>query len=315
MERMSTVAAGSLFSLLWASAFVAGKVALAHTDPVSLLCARFATAGVLMLVWALLTRPAGTWRGKGRLKALLVDGLALGIFNNALYLGLSFLGLRTVSPEATVLIVSTAPFFAIALSVMSGGACTWRQAAGVATGFLGVYVVLSARIQGGAELQGVLLVLAGTVSFAIGTVWYRHRGARHDPLTLNGLQNLTGAVAVLPFASNLPQAFTSLQHWDYLLAFGHLVLLVSIADFLIWLALLRRIGVAQASSFHLLNPVFGIALSALVFGSAMRGTDMLGTLIVIAGLALTTWQKKTKNSDSMHQIPLTQPGNQERKSI
>ncbi len=300
MDRARIFLAGSLFSLLWASAFVAGKAALPYIDPISLLCARFATAGCLMLAWALLTRMAGARRGAGTGKALLVDGLVLGVFNNALYLGLSFTGLRTVSPEATVLIVSTMPFFAIALSVITGGACAWRQVAGVAIGFSGVFTVLSVRIHGGAELDGVLLILLGTLSLAIGTVWYRHRGARHDPLVLNGLQNLSGALVLLPFAANLPQAFAALRHPDYLLAFGHLVLLVSIADFLIWLALLRRIGVAQASSFHLLNPIFGIALSALVFGTSIRITDAVGTLIVIAGLALATWPVKARAAIGVH---------------
>ncbi|WP_370680108.1 DMT family transporter [Comamonas sp. GB3 AK4-5] len=289
MQRMPIFWAGSLFSVLWASAFVAGKVALVHIDPMSLLCARFAVAGCLMLAWALRTRPAAAWRSQ----ALLANAVVLGVFNNALYLGLSFLGLRTVSPEATVLIVSTAPFFAIALSVISGSRCTWPQLAGVVTGFGGVYLVLSARMQGGAEPYGMLLVLLGTLSFAASTVWYRRRAAQHDPLLLNGLQNLVGALAMLPFAPHLPQAFSALQHPDYLLAFAHLVLLVSIADFLLWLALLRRIGVAQASSFHLLNPVFGIVLSALVFGTALRGSDVWGTLVVVAGLALATWPKKT----------------------
>ena len=294
MDRTRIFLVGSLFSLLWASAFVAGKAALPYIDPISLLCARFATAGGLMLAWALLTRMAGARRGASTGKALLVDGLVLGVFNNALYLGLSFLGLRTVSPEATVLIVSTVPFFAIGLSVLTGGTCTWRQIAGVAVGFAGVFTVLSVRIHGGAELHGVLFILLGTLSLAIGTVWYRRRGAHHDPLVLNGLQNLSGALVLLPFAANLPQAFAALRHPDYLLAFGHLVLLVSIADFLIWLALLRRIGVAQASSFHLLNPIFGIALSALVFGAPIRITDAAGTLIVIAGLALATWPAKAR---------------------
>jgi drug/metabolite transporter (DMT)-like permease len=151
----------------------------------------------------------------------------------------------------------------------------------VVVGFSGVFTVLSVRIHGGAELHGVLLILLGTLSLAIGTVWYRYRGAHHDPLVLNGLQNLTGALALLPFAANLPQAFAALRRLDYLLAFGHLVLL-------------RRIGVAQASSFHLLNPIFGIALSALVFGTSIRITDAAGTLIVIAGLALVTWPAKAR---------------------
>lgn len=292
MQQMPIFLAGSLFSLLWASAFVAGKVALVYTDPLSLLCVRFAMAGCLMLAWTLYTRPMAAWRNKG----LLLDAVVLGLLNNGLYLGLSFLGLRTVSPEATVLIVSTAPFFAIALSVASGSRCTWRQLAGVVTGFLGVYLVLSVRIQGGAEPQGMLLVLLGTLAFALGTVWYRRRGAQHDPLLLTGLQNLVGFLAILPFAPHVLQALAALQHPEYLLAVSHLVLLVSIADFLLWLALLRRIGVAQASSFHLLNPVFGIVLSALVFGTALRGSDVLGTLVVVAGLALATWPRKTNEA-------------------
>ena len=52
MERTRIALMGCLFSLLWASAFVAGKAALRHTDPISLLCARFAVAGALMLAWA-----------------------------------------------------------------------------------------------------------------------------------------------------------------------------------------------------------------------------------------------------------------------
>jgi len=287
VERTRIALMGCLFSLLWASAFVAGKAALRHTDPISLLCARFAVAGALMLAWACCTRPRARWRDP----LLWRDGLALGIFNNALYLGLSFMGLRTVSPEATVLIVSTAPFFAMALAAIGGTRCSWRQMAGVIVGFGGVYVVLAARIQGGADLHGALLVLLGTLSFAIGTVWYRHRAAQHDPLMLNALQNLAGALVIAPFAPHWAQALAALQQPDYLFAFAHLVLMVSIADFLLWLALLRRIGVAQASSFHLLNPLFGIALSALLLGAQIRGSDVVGALVVIGGLALAGSEK------------------------
>ena len=288
MERIRIFLMGSLFSLLWASAFIAGKAALEHSDPISLLCARFAAAGGLMLAWVLISGQAHQLRNR----ALWLDGLVLGILNNALYLGLSFQGLRTVSSEATVLIVSTAPFFTIVFSILSGGPRSLRQLAGMAVGCFGDYTVLSARMQGSDDPQGMVLVLLGTVAFALGTVWYRHRAAQHNPLVLNGVQNFVGAIVLMPFAQRLPEAFIALQHFDYFVAFAHLVLMVSIIDFLIWLALLRRIGTAQASSFHLLNPIFGIFLSALVFSTAVLGTDMLGSLIVIAGLVIVSWSGK-----------------------
>lgn len=246
-----------------------------------------------MLAWVSVRGRTGRLRNR----TLLLDGLILGILNNALYLGLSFLGLRTISPEATVLIVSTAPFFTIALSIISGGPRSLRQIAGVAVGFLGVYAVLSVRMVGGEDPYGMVLVLLGTIAFAVGTVWYRLRATHHDPLALNGLQNIAGALLLLPFASQLSDAFVTLQNPDYLLAFAHLVLMVSIIDFLIWLALLRRIGAAQAASFHLLNPIFGIFLSALVFGATVLVTDMTGTLIVVAGLALVCWPERKNRAN------------------
>ncbi|MDO4682928.1 MAG: EamA family transporter [Lautropia sp.] len=276
---------GCLFSLIWASAFIAGKVALPYSAPISLLCARFAAAGSLMLVWLLISGQAGVLQKP----SLWRDALVLGIFNQALYLGLSFKGLKFVSAEAVVLIVSMAPFFTMAASALLGTAISWRQIVGVLTGFAGVCLVLSVRIVGGDDPTGMLLVLLGTLSFAAGTVWYRYRAAHHPPLALNALQNLAGTLALLPFSPTLPESFASLKHPDYALAFLHLVLLVSILDFMIWLALLRRIGAAQAASFHLLNPVFGIFLAALVFGTPLRTTDLIGAVIVMLGLALASF--------------------------
>lgn len=276
---------GCLFSLIWASAFMAGKVALPYSAPIALLCTRFAAAASLMLVWLLISGQAALLRRS----SLWRDGLVLGVLNQAMYLGLSFKGLQSVSPEAVVLIVSTAPFFTMAASALLGTALSWQQIVGALTGFAGVCLVLSVRVVGGDDPAGMLLVLLGTLSFAAGTVWYRYRAAHHSPLALNALQNLVGALALLPFSPTLPESLASLKHPDYALAFLHLVLMVSILDFMIWLALLRRIGAAQAASFHLLNPVFGIFLAALVFGTPIRATDLVGAVIVIAGLALASF--------------------------
>ena len=53
-----------------------------------------------------------------------------------------------------------------------------------------------------------------------------------------------------------------------------------------WFALVRRLGAESASVFHLMNPVFGLLLSAWFFHSDISGKDMLGTAIVVAGMAL-----------------------------
>lgn len=292
-SRIALFLIGCAFSALWASAFIAGKVALTFCDPLSLLMARFAVAGLLMAAWVL------AWRGPSPLLelGLWINGAILGVFNNALYLGLSFVGLMTVSPETTVLIVSTAPFMTTGLSVLAGGPRSLRQALGAAMGFCGVYIVISHRMQGGGEdLFGLALVFLGTAAFSAGTVFYRMRGQRYDPVALNGVQNLVGAAVLLPFAQQPLAPFVALGEPAFFVVFAHLVAVVSIMTFLIWLALVRRIGAAHAASFHLLNPVFGVVLSAAVFGTEILASDIVGMGVVIVGLAVVVWDSVARAS-------------------
>lgn len=273
--------AGVLFSFIWASAFVAGKLALTAIDPFSLLVLRFAAAGVLLFAFAV-----ATGGSKAFSRRLATDGLWLGALNNAIYLGLSFKGLETVSPEATVLIVSTAPLMTTLISALSGGRRSLMQIVGALIGFAGVFVVVGARLRGGEDPFGALLIVLGTLAFSIGTVAYARMGRSHDPVALNAVQTLAGAILLIPFAPLSVASITALGEPAILAAFVHLTVVVSIAGFLIWLWLLRRIGAAHAASFHLINPVFGIGLSAAIFGSPILLSDVVGAVIVIAGLAL-----------------------------
>ena len=62
--------------------------------------------------------------------------------------------------------------------------------------------------------------------------------------------------------------------------------MVSIGTTLMILWLVRHGGVARASSFHLLNPVFGTLLALLLLGEVVPTTDLLGVVPIVAGLAL-----------------------------
>src|SRR6201997_2659613 len=81
-----------LFCLLWSFAFVAGKIGVTYCPPLLLLAARFSLAGVLILALSFLRRDA--WAMSRRDAAVFA---IIGIANNALYLGLGYTGLKTVS--------------------------------------------------------------------------------------------------------------------------------------------------------------------------------------------------------------------------
>src|ERR1700761_710747 len=82
----------ALFCLLWSFAFVAGKIGVTDCPPLILLAARFLLAGVLIAGISVLRRD----RFDLSLRDVAVYAL-LGLANNALYLGLGYTGLKTVS--------------------------------------------------------------------------------------------------------------------------------------------------------------------------------------------------------------------------
>src|ERR1700753_3033206 len=102
-----------LFCLLWSFAFVAGKIGVTDCPPLILLAARFSLAGILIL-GASAFRSEG-WRLSGREVAIFA---ILGIANNALYLGLGYTGLKSVSAGLGGLIVSAHPVFTAVLGAL-----------------------------------------------------------------------------------------------------------------------------------------------------------------------------------------------------
>src|SRR3954464_6783123 len=125
----------TLFCLLWSFAFVAGKIGVTDCPPMILLTARFSLAGIVIL---------GITALRGEAWSSLTWGVAalfavLGVANTALYLGLGYTGLKTVSAGLSGLILSANPVFtAVLAAVFLGEALTWRKVIGLLLGIAGV---------------------------------------------------------------------------------------------------------------------------------------------------------------------------------
>jgi len=268
----------ALFSLIWSSAFVAGKIALVEFDPYSLLIIRFG-------IGALLIAPFCLW-GRIDFRALRV-GAMLGLLNNALYLGLTFSALRTLRPEIVVVVVSCAPFLTTLLAAARGQErLVPRRIVGIGCGMGGVAVITGIAGATSPDPLGLGLAIAGTIAFAVGTVLFRDKAAHLPVFQVNFWQTLTGGVVLVPVALLLGSPLVS-PSWPTTLAILHLSIVVTIGGMALWLVLIRTHGAGTAASFHLLNPVFGVMLSHLAFGTPLRPEDFAGAVLIALGLSLT----------------------------
>src|SRR5580704_2081581 len=283
------------FCLLWSSAFAVAKLAIADCPPLILLAARFLLAGVLMLAAAAVHGVPWTL---GRRDLLLFA--TLGIANQAVYLGLGYVGMRSVSAGLAALVISANPVLtAVLAAAFLGERMTWRKTAGLLLGIAGVAFVVESRLAGGAEHSvGILFTLAALVSLVGGTILFK-RFAPHDRLKEgglkdgglwigNGVQSLAAGVTLSPFAFTLESVGDVVPSWRLLAAFVYLVAFVSVFAYLIWFYLLTVSGATAASSYHFMMPPLGMLFGSLLLGERIAFTDLIGVVPVAIGIYLVT---------------------------
>ena len=282
-----------VFCLLWSFAFVAGKTGVTYCPPLILLAARFLLAGVLIFGIAALRREA--WSLTRRDVAIFA---VLGIANNALYLGLGYTGLQTVSAGLGGLIVSANPVFTAVLAAMFlGESLTWRKVAGLVLGIAGVALIVWHRIAVGTDsLHGVAFTLASLASIVAGTILFKVLAPKGDLWLGNGVQNLAGGLALVPFASTLSDVHDIVPNWQLLGAFAFLVLGGSVLAYVLWFHLLKVCGATAASAYHFLMPLLGMLFAWMVLGEHLAARDLLGIVPVALGIYLVTRPARESSS-------------------
>jgi drug/metabolite transporter (DMT)-like permease len=276
LRKFGLVAFAVAFSLVWSSAFVAGKVALARFDPATLLTLRFGLSALLLAPFA---SP-----GAARI------GLIAGALNNALYLGLTFWALQLTRPVVVVAIVSCAPFVTGLIAAATGvERVRLTQFLGFALGLIGVGFITGFDF-GGANAEGLALAAGGVVAFSIATLVIRSKAGGLSAPALTFWQSLAGAFLLAPIAlaNGRARAEIGAAGWfePSALALFYLVIVATLIGMAMWIGLVRLIGAAEASACHLMNPFFGALLAWCVLDQPLRPADFLGGAAIAAGLAL-----------------------------
>jgi drug/metabolite transporter (DMT)-like permease len=274
-----------LFCLLWSFAFVAGKIGVTDCPPLILLAARFLLAGTLIAGISALRRE----RFDLSLRDVAVFAL-LGVANNALYLGLGYTVLKTVSAGIGGLVVSANPVFTAALAaVFLGEVMSWRKAFGLLLGVAGVAFIVWHRLSVGSDhVEGMLFTLASLASIVAGTILFKLLAPKGSLWIGNGIQNLAGGLALLPFAAAFADFGDIVPSARLFGAFAFLVLGGSILAYLLWFHLLNVCGATAASAYHFLMPPLGMLFAFLVLGEHVELRDLLGIIPVALGIYLVT---------------------------
>jgi drug/metabolite transporter (DMT)-like permease len=284
-----------LFCLLWSFAFVAGKIGVTDCPPLILLAARFTLAGIVILGLSAFRRDA--WQFSWREVATFA---ILGIANNALYLGLGYTGLKSVSAGLGGLIVSANPIFTAGLAALFlGEVLTWRKVLGLLLGITGVGLIVWHRMSVGTDsLHGILFTLASLASIVTGTILFKLFAPKGSLWIGNGIQNLAAGIVLIPIAFTFADASQIVPSLRLFGAFAFLVFGGSILGYFLWFHLLKVCGATEASAYHFLMPPLAMFFAWLVLGEQVAARDLLGIVPVALGIYLVTRSSASPRSNA-----------------
>lgn len=276
-DRAKAVAALATAVLLWGSAFVGIRAVVADGaySPGQLSFARMLVASVCLLV---LVGVRGGISIPHRRDALAF--FVLGLFGQMLYHLLLNSGERSVDAGTASLLVSSAPLLSSALAVLLLGerlrAAGW---VGTAIAFIG-----SATIAASAGIRlnlgsGALLVVIGTVLWAIYLVVQKTISSRYDSLALTAWPVWIGTVLLIPWSAGLPSVVATAPA-SSTLAVAWLGIMASVAGFVVYSYAMKRLPVVVAS-----NALFTVPAAAIVIGAALLAERP--TPLALAGAALS----------------------------
>ena len=276
---LTALAMGLAFSVMWSSAFATARVIVADAPPLWALTYRFAISGLIAVVIA---RALGqSWR---LTRPIALSVVIFGLCQNALYLGLNFVALQWIEASVASIIASSMPLIVAAMGwVLGRDRVPPLGQLGLALGFAGVALVMGTRVTGGADPLGVLLCVVGATALAIATLTVRSVSAGGNLLMVVGLQMWVGSAALAVCAA-LTEPLEVNPSLPLLAAFLYQIFVPGLAATVLWFALVKRVGAVRASTFHFMNPFFGVTISAALLGEAISRTDIAGVLIAMAGI-------------------------------
>lgn len=210
--------------------------------------------------------------------------LALTATLSAVPLLLIALAIAGVSTGMAAILVAPAPIFGLALGALAGDRLSWRAVAGAGVGFLGVVIATGGGNAG--SVLAVLALLAASACYALGarTIQASFGGVRFEAVAL------AASLPALPLAlllgiAGAPQAMPDAGPVAALVALG-----VGSMGFglVLWAALVRSAGPQAALLVTYLNPPVAMMLAAVLAGEILSAGELLGLVVVFAGIAMTT---------------------------
>ena len=277
-------------SLIWASGFIAIRVAVPETGPVWLAAIRVGIGFLVLLPYAI-------WRGMvwpdGRGQWGLIVGMAL--LNVVVPFILVAWAGKTIDAGVLALLMGTGPFLALIGShlMTDDDRLTPRKLVSVLLGFSGIVVLVGSSIfagLAGGPLLAKLAALGASVCYVMAGLLIRR--ITMPPVRLACLALAIGTTALIPLALMMEGLLSPALSIPAIGSLLYLGLFPTGIAYIVRFTLIRAVGYSRFSLSINLVPVFGVALGVLILDEPLTLNLIAALALVLAGLLVGNGGRK-----------------------
>lgn len=280
-----------LFITLYGSGFVGAKMGLPYAEPFMFLGLRFAMAATILAAMAFVLRSPwpNTWRETAHLSG--AGLLTIGVFSVGVFYSIA-LG---VPPAVSALIIALHPILvALGAGAMLGERVSPRQWGGLLLGLMGVYFVLSERLQVDPAFFGAaLLSVIGLFGLSTGNLYQKAKAANMNVFTGGAIQCAACAMAMFAGAWLCE---TGEVNWsgEFLFALFWMTVPVSVGAVSLLYVMIRRGEISRVASIFYLIPVSAAGTAFVLFGQTIEASAFGGIALIALGVLLVSMSAKAK---------------------
>jgi drug/metabolite transporter (DMT)-like permease len=276
--------------IVWGSTYFFIRLSVEHIPPMLVGVLRYTVAGVLMLGWCLM-------RGekvfdKPVFGPAFVSGFLLLCGGN----GCLIWSEQYIPSGLAAIVLASGPVWFVVLDKGKWGENfhSWSTIAGLVVGFVGVLLLFAGRFTGGASAVALAVLVCGSISWAAGSLYSKYRSAPVSNAVNAGWQMLLAGGVFLVFSAfsgewkgfDLRQV--PLSSW---MGVAYLVTMGSLVGYSAFVWLLQVRPATQVSTHAYVNPVVAVLLGAGFAGEHFSLVQLLGLVVILAGVLLINLAK------------------------
>lgn len=285
--RLNIAAAFAVIYLVWGSTYLAIRVMVDSLPPLLSAGVRFLVAGLLMLAFALahrhsLPKTVHDWRVIAATSALMLIGAN----------GLVTWSEQWVVSNQAALIVATAALWMAYLGSLgdSGDKVSLLSVLGLLLGLAGVAVLVGDGLRlGSAPWYAYAALQVSAFLWALGSVISKRLVPSCSPLMAATQQTLLAGVVMT--AMGLAAGDATRWAWEprSLMALTYLIVFGTCIAYAVFLWLVHQVTPVQLGTYAFVNPAVAVLLGSWLLEEHLSQIQILGTVIIIASVALVTF--------------------------